>query len=296
MSRDADPEALAASLRGDVTDTGVFHAVLEGYDAVYDALPHDETFNRLWRSHAYGGDFPEEFAHIGFLTMPEAQRMLELLQIPADGLLVDLACGAGGPGLWMARESGASLIGVDPSAAGLSRARGRAENVGLTQRSRFEQGTFEQTGLPDEVADAVMSVEAFQYAPDKRAAFVEFARILRPGRRVAFICFEVDPGKVNGVPVLGVDPVPDYRPLLEAAGLTVEAYEETPDWQQRVYDTFSTLVEHSDELNEEMGERAAAGTLAEAMLTVSIKPYPRRIMTVASRPTKVVDIVTATAV
>lgn len=284
MTADPDAARIAASLREDVTDTGVFHTVLEGYDAVYDALPLGETFSRLWRANAYGGDFPEEFAHIGFLTMPEAQRMREFLQIPADGVLVDLACGAGGPGLWMARETGASLIGVDPSAAGLAVSTRRAESVGLADRARFEQGSFEQTGLPDEAADAVMTVEAFQYAPDKRAAITEIARILRPGARVAIICFEVDPDKIAGVPVLGLDPVPDYRPLLEAAGLTVEAYEETPGWEERVYATFQSLADHGEQLTAEMGERAASGTLAEAILTVSMKPYPKRILAVASRP------------
>jgi ubiquinone/menaquinone biosynthesis C-methylase UbiE len=163
-------------------------------------------------------------------------------------------------------------------------ARRRAEVVGLADRGRFEQGTFERTGLPDAVADAVVSVEALQYAPDKRAAFVEFGRILRPGARLAFICFEVDPAKVDGVPVLGVDPIPDYRPLLEAAGLTVEAYEETPGWEDRVYTTFQSLVDHSAALTAEMGERAASGTLAEATLTVSIRPYPQRVLAMASRP------------
>src|SRR5690349_2839643 len=52
----------------DVMGNGVFRAVLEGYDAVYDALPRGETFNRLWRMNAYHGEFPEPFAHIGFLT------------------------------------------------------------------------------------------------------------------------------------------------------------------------------------------------------------------------------------
>ena len=61
----------AAPLTADVTDTGVFQAVLDGYDAVYDALPRGQTFSRLWRTHAYHGDFPQEFAHIGFLTVPE---------------------------------------------------------------------------------------------------------------------------------------------------------------------------------------------------------------------------------
>ena len=41
-------------------------------------------------------------------------------------MLVDVACGAGDPGLWAAQQTGATLIGVDPSAAGLAAARRRA--------------------------------------------------------------------------------------------------------------------------------------------------------------------------
>jgi SAM-dependent methyltransferase len=274
----------AASLSGDVTDTGVFRAVLDGYDAVYDALPRGETFNRLWRANAYQGDFPEEFAHIGFLTVPEAQRMRELLHIGPGDVVVDLACGAGGPGLWMAAQSGASLIGVDPSTAGLAAARARARGVGLAGRARFEHGTFEQTNLPDGVADAAMSVEALQYAPDKRAAASEVFRVLRPGGRLAFIAFEVEPAKVAGVPVLGVDPVPNYVPLLEAAGFEIESYVETPGWRERVNGAFGAIVDARDTLVAEMGERAAAGAVAEAMLTVEIKPYSRRVSAAARRP------------
>jgi hypothetical protein len=94
VSEPETPEA-ADALRDDVTDNGVFHAVLEGYNAVYDALPRAETFNRLWRTNAYGGDFPEQFPHLGFLTIPEAERLRELLQIEPGEVLVDLACGAG---------------------------------------------------------------------------------------------------------------------------------------------------------------------------------------------------------
>jgi SAM-dependent methyltransferase len=276
--------AAAVSVTGDVTDTGVFQVVLDGYNAVYDALPRGETFNRLWRTNAYGGDFPEEFAHISFLTVPEAQRMRELLQVGTEDVLADLACGAGGPGLWMAKHSGASLIGADPSRAALLAARTRARAVGLADRSRFHQGTFEQTSLPDGGVDAAMSVDAFQYAPDKRAALAEFFRILRPGGRVSIIAFEVDPAKVAGVPVVGVDPIPNYVPLFEAAGFDVEEYEETPGWRKRVNAAFNAIVDATDTLTAEMGERAAAGVVAEAMLTVQMQPYPRRVLAVARRP------------
>ena len=273
----------AADLGNDVTESGVFQTVLDGYDAVYDVLASSATFNQIWRMNAYRDDFPAAFAHISFLTLGEGRRMLDLLELGDEKLLVDVACGAGGPGLWAARESGASLIGIDPSAAGIASARRRAQAVGLDRRSRFEVGTFEQTALPAGGADAVMSVEAFQYAPDKRAALRELYRILRPGGRLALVCFEVDPSKAQGLPVLGVDPVPDYAPLLEAAGFAIETYEETPGWQDRVYGAFGAIVDASDALIAEMGERAAAGALAEAMLTVQMKPYPRRVLVVARR-------------
>jgi SAM-dependent methyltransferase len=266
------------------TASGVFQVVLDGYDAVYDALPRSKTFNRLWRTNAYGGDFPEEFAHIGFLTIAEAQRIKELLHVGADDVLVDLACGAGGPGLWMAAQSGASLIGVDPSTAGLSAAASRARAVGLAARARFATGTFAQSNLGDGVADAVMSVDALQYAPDKRVAAAELIRILRPGGRMVFTAFEIDPAKVAGLPVLGVDPILNYAPLLEAAGFLVEAYEETPGWRERVSAAFSAVVDASDALVAEMGPPAAGGLLAEAKATMKVQPYARRVLAAARRP------------
>ena len=272
----------AADLGNDVADDGVFETVRDAYEAVYETVADSPTFNRIWRANAYHGEFPEEFAHISFLTVAEARRLVDLLALGAGSVLIDVACGAGGPGLWAAQQSGASLIGIDPAGPGLAAARRRAHTVGLANRARFEQGTFEQTGLPDGAADAVMTVEAFQYAPDKRAALRELHRVLRPGARLGIICFEVDPAKAEGLPVLSVDPVPDYRPLLEEAGFVAEAYEETPGWEERVYGAFGAIVEASDQLTAEMGERAAAGAIAEAMLTVAMKPYPRRILAVAA--------------
>src|SRR5205085_11148550 len=106
------------------------------------------------------------------------------------------------------------------------------------------------------------------YAPDKRVAQHEFFRILRPGGRLAFIAFEVDPARAAGLPVLGVDPIGDYQPLLEAVGFRIQAYEETPGWEDRVYAAFGAIVNASETLAAEMGDEAAASAVAEAMLTV----------------------------
>src|SRR3954471_17125435 len=100
----------SSDLSDAVTADGVFHAVQDGYQAVYDALPNGPTFNRIWRDTAYHAEFPLDFAHIGFLTLTEARRMLGALALESGGVLIDVACGAGGPGLWAAQQTGATLI------------------------------------------------------------------------------------------------------------------------------------------------------------------------------------------
>ena len=281
---DASDHSQPLPTAGNETSDGVFDAVRAGYDAVYTALPASDTFSQLWRHNAYRDQFPAEFAHIGFLTLSEAQRLLALLAPGQDEVVVDVACGTGGPGLWVAQQSRAHLIGVDPSPAGLAAARQRAARTGLEAMSRFEQGSFERTGLPASSANVVMSIEAFQYAPDKGAGLTEFARILQPGGRLGLVCFETDPAKTKGIPVLGADPVADYRPLLESAGFDVVAYEETPGWAKRVAAAFSAIVNAADTLAAEMGEQASASAVAEAMITLDIQPYPRRILAVANLP------------
>ena len=159
-----------------VAEAGVFHAVRDGYQAVYDALGDSDTFNRIWRTNAYRSEFPVEFDHIGLLTLTEARRLLELIGAGPGDVVADLACGAGGPGLWVVQQSGATLIGADPAPAGLAAARARADRVGLSERAEFREGTFEHTNLDDASVDAVMTIEAFQYAPDKRAALAEVIR------------------------------------------------------------------------------------------------------------------------
>lgn len=118
-------------------------------------------------------------------------------------MLVDLACGAGGPGLWVAKQSGARLVGRDLSPVAADRATERAAAVGMVGRAEFGQGSFERTGIADQSADAAMTVDALQYAPDKMKAVAETARFLRRGGRFALAAFELNAGRVAGVSGLG---------------------------------------------------------------------------------------------
>jgi SAM-dependent methyltransferase len=255
--------------------------VASGYDALYSAWANSATLKALWREHASGPDFPDEFRHISFLRLPELESMRDELDLRTGEDLADLACGAGGPGLWVAKHTGARLTGIDLSAVAVQRATERAGDLGIATAA-FRQGTFDQTGLATASVDAVMSVDAIQYAPDIGLALAEIGRILRPGGKLAFAAFEVDASRVAGLPVW-LDPVSDYRPLLEGAGLRVLRYHQLTGWREQVTATFTAVINAQQTLEAELGIAAAGALIAEASITQQLQPYSGHVMAVATR-------------
>jgi len=254
-----------------------------GYDAVYEATPKSPTLRRLWRELAAGSDFPEEFLHISLVTLSQLRLMAGSLALRPGDTLVDLACGMAGPALWVAQSTSANLIGVDLSPVAVALAAARAEELGLSASSKFIVGSFDDTGLGDASADAAMSEDALQYAPDKRAAFREAARILQDGARFVFTAFELEPARAAGLPVLGTDPVDDYRPSLELEGFAVERYEEVPGWPEPMRTAYRALLDAKGTLVKEMGEFAATALFSEVTITLEANPYRRRVLAVATR-------------
>jgi SAM-dependent methyltransferase len=262
--------------------SGADDPIASGYDTFYATWGRSPTLRRIWREHVTGPDYPEEFAHISFLPLRQLRALAEQLQIQSDQVLVDLACGAGGPGLWVAKEARARLIGRDLSPVAVQRATERVAGLGLEGRAEFAQGSFERSGLPSESADAVMTVDALQYAPNKTKALTEVARILRPGGRLALVAFELEAERIAGLPVWP-DPVGDYRPLLEHVGLEVLSYEETPHWQDQVVAGFGAVITEQAALEAELGQAAAAAIVMEAALTLELRPYRGHVLAVARR-------------
>jgi SAM-dependent methyltransferase len=256
--------------------------ISDGYDAFYATWSRSPTLRRIWRQHVTGADYPEEFAHISFLPLGQLRTLVKGLGLAADQLLVDLGCGAGGPGLWAAQESGARLVGIDLSEMATRRASEQAGLLRMSERATFRQGTLQSTGLASGSADAVMSIDALQYVPDKTAALVEVVRILRPGGRFAFVAFELDLGRVAGLG-LWEDAVADYRPLLEHVGLEINEYSQIPQWADHVEAGFGAVLAERDALEAELGEAAARAMVMEASVTIELKPYCGHVLGVATR-------------
>jgi ubiquinone/menaquinone biosynthesis C-methylase UbiE len=125
----------------------------------------------------------------GVVPAEAIPELAEELRLRPGSTLLDLACGRGAYGLLVAKQAGASLIGVDFSAQALAEAREQAAQIGVRNAS-FRTGELTATGLPDASAEAVLCTDAIQLPGEPAVAYHEIRRVLRPGGRVALTSWE----------------------------------------------------------------------------------------------------------
>ena len=248
---------------------------MDAYGAMFAAQAGSRTLREIWRA-AYEADYPTDADPLSFITQTDLNRIINALELSPSMDLVDLACGAGGPGAHVARATGARLTGIDASPGAVEMARMRHLDD-LAEGSRFESRPFDDTVLPDGFADGVMSTDALFYAEDQTALFREVARIAKPGSRLAFTSFELR----SHSRVLNAGPVLDYRPFIESAGFLMEAYEEAPDWESRMRAVFSGILGQREKLERELGESIAGGMIAWARSRPQELSDSRRILVIA---------------
>jgi ubiquinone/menaquinone biosynthesis C-methylase UbiE len=136
----------------------------------------------------------EPFATYGFYTNVNralVQQALTHLKTRSDNktlTIVDMACGTGAVTRLIAEElaqqgklAHTRLIGVDPSAEALRRAKKGMDELGMQVDSEYIQG--DAADLPQFVqnVDAAFFCNAIHLVPDKLAAFQQMASVLAPG-------------------------------------------------------------------------------------------------------------------
>lgn len=223
------------------------------FNDMYEGQIKSQTLRSIFRN-AFGDDYPEEADPSSFVTMTDLQCIAKYLGIGKGKTFVDLACGCGGPGLWVARKIGAKLTGIDISDIAIEHATHRIADFGLDEQASFWVGDFCNTGFPDESYDGAISIDSLWIAMDKTVALQEVSRILRLGARFVFTTWEINR------PLM----VRDYRPFLQNTGFEVEVYDETPDWKRRQRAVYKGVLSAKDTLIEEMGRASARGWIFDA--------------------------------
>ncbi len=98
--------------------------------------------------------------------------------------VLDAGCGAGGSAVWLARELGARVVGVNLSPSQIHRARRLAHSQGVSDRVSFGRQDFAATTFPNEGFDVVWAQESVCHVEDKEPFLREASRLLKPGGRV----------------------------------------------------------------------------------------------------------------
>ena len=172
-----DADQLRAEVRGKYREVALapdaehhFHtgrrlAALLGYDpTIVDALPDRAV---------------ESFAGV---ANPFSLRVIQ----PGEHV-VDVGSGAGFDSFVAAHHVGPDgrVFGVDMTPEMLAKSRATASILGL-RNVEFREGFAEALPVDDESTDVVISNGVFNLCADKRAAFTEVLRVLRPGGTVQF--------------------------------------------------------------------------------------------------------------
>ncbi len=169
--------------------------------------------------------------HPGGLALTE--RLGELLELGPGRRVLDVASGKGASAIYLARRFGCEVVGVDYGVQSVAEAMAAAEQAGVADRIRFKCGDAESLPFGDGAFDALLCECAFCTFPDKRAAATEFARMLKPGRRVGLsdltrnspLPCELESLLAWVACIADARPTEEYAAFLQGAGFTVERVE-----------------------------------------------------------------------
>lgn len=161
-------------------------------------------------------------------------HLIRALRVGMGDEIVDVASGRGASAIQAAREFSCRVVGVELSSASVTASAAAASHAGVAGLVRFVVGDAEALPLGDASADGVLCECALCTFPNKAVATAEFARVLRPGARLAIsdITARPDalPAELSGL-AARVACIADARPLEEitelvcSAGFTVESME-----------------------------------------------------------------------
>jgi SAM-dependent methyltransferase len=244
----------------------------EYFDGWYADMVGSSVKDEIQQRHL---GLPPHLLSTSLLSWDAIAEVTAALRLPEGGLLVDLACGRGGYGLEVASRTGARLTGIDFSAEAVRQAREHAQRRGAA--ADFRVGDLAETGLDTGAADAVLCVDAIQFAPEPGAAYGEIHRILGSGGRVVLTCWESVEQDDARVPerLRRVD----LRAGLAAAGFVGVEVREHPDWRagERGMWTEAAALDPGD-------DPALRSFHDEGVRSLERFDLLRRVMAAATRP------------
>lgn len=150
----------------------------------------DEVLDAI-RKETFGVDIGQN----SWITVNEYDQFITWLGITPNQHLLEVACGSGGPAIYLATKTGCHVTGIDANSSAVDTARKLAQVADSQGKITFTLADA-NARLPfdDNTFDGLLCVDAMNHFPDRLAVLKELNRILRPGQRAVF----TDPVVITG--------------------------------------------------------------------------------------------------
>jgi len=133
------------------------------------------------------GTFGEDIGQNSWLTADEYRNIFPILDLSPHKKVLEIASGSGGPAVFMAKETGCHLTGIDINENGVENAKKLAEENGLSEKMSFLLGdASEDLPFPGESFDVVISIDSMNHLKNRAKVLNEFRRVLKKGGRLLF--------------------------------------------------------------------------------------------------------------
>jgi cyclopropane fatty-acyl-phospholipid synthase-like methyltransferase len=196
-----------------------------------------------------------DFGANGYATITQVDDLARILGLGPGRRLLDVGAGQGWPGLYLATNTGCTVVVTDVDVVGPAAASRRATKEGIESRAWGVVTRGEALPLRSACFDAVVHTDVLCCLGPKLATLRATRRVLRPGGRTAFSVIFPAPGLPEAHERRAITAGPPecalrgtYPRLLRSSGFAeIEEYDLTPDY-------LATAIRKL-----EQGERLAVG-------------------------------------
>lgn len=162
----------------------------DAYQIAYKTITSEAVKSE--RSIAFGDD---DIGQHSWTTPGELLDMISACELNARSVVLDVGCGAGGPAMFVARQSGCHVTGLDIDAQGIKMANARAAEQVLSDRCQFQiHNATNPFNFPDASFDLIFAIDSIFHIPHRKNFLIEVRRMLTHEGKLFF----TDAGVVNG--------------------------------------------------------------------------------------------------
>lgn len=144
-------------------------------------------YEHFWHGKALGlhyGFWTDGVKNRGEAIAKENEILANLVGIKQNDLVLDVGCGIGGSGIWLAKERGLQVVGLDIVDKQLTRGKDLVKKRNLGQKIDFVKGDYQNLPFKDKAFDIFWSLESIEHATRLQDFMKEAFRVLKSGGRI----------------------------------------------------------------------------------------------------------------